>query len=198
MSFRRSFVAITLVLLAFSSFACGGDPPDREIQGAQNAIDQARAAGADRYAVEEYNAAVDALKNAHLAVDQRDYRLALNNALDSKERAENSLKLAIDGKAAARSAAEKALTGATQAITAADTKLKASATRASTRALADARDALEEAQKHVQEARTAFDGGDYYAALSAASAAAQSAKAASERIEVGPAGTTPRRRSGTH
>ena len=53
MPLRRSFV-VTLVLLVLSSFACGGDPPDKEIQQAQNALDQARAAGADRYAVEEY------------------------------------------------------------------------------------------------------------------------------------------------
>src|SRR5947207_13888678 len=105
MSLRRSF-ASTLVLFALSSFACGGDPPDKEIQQAQDAIDKARAAGADRYAVEEYTAAVEALKNAHAAVDQRDYRLALNNALDSRERADNAAKLAIDGKAAAKSAAQ--------------------------------------------------------------------------------------------
>jgi hypothetical protein len=196
MSLRRSFV-VTLVLLAFSSFACGGDPPDKEIQQAQNAIDQARAAGADRYAVEEYSAAVDALKNAHAAVDQRDYRLALNDALDSKERAENSAKLAVDGKAAARSAAEKALTAANAAVTAADTKVKAAVTaHLATRGLADARAALDEAQAHVQEARTAITSGDYYAALSAASAATQSAKVATDKLEA-PTAATPRRRSGT-
>jgi hypothetical protein len=196
MSLRRSFV-VTLVLLAFSSFACGGDPPDKEIQQAQNAIDQARAAGADRYAVEEYSAAVDALKNAHAAVDQRDYRLALNDALDSKERAENSAKLAVDGKAAARSAAEKALTAANAAVTAADTKVKAAVTaHPGTRGLADARAALDEAQTHVQEARAAITSGDYYAALSAASAATQSAKVATDKLEA-PTAATPRRRSGT-
>jgi hypothetical protein len=196
MSLRRSFV-VTLVPLAFSSFACGGDPPDKEIQQAQNAIDQARAAGADRYAVEEYSAAVDALKNAHAAVDQRDYRLALNDALDSKERAENSAKLAVDGKAAARSAAEKALTAANAAVTAADAKVKAAVTaHPGTRGLADARAALDEAQAHVQEARTAITSGDYYAALSAASAATQSAKVATDKLEA-PTAATPRRRSGT-
>ena len=197
MSFRRSFV-VTLVLLAFSSVACGGDPPDKEMQQAQTAIDQARAAGADRYAVEEFNAAVEALKNAHLAVDQRDYRLALNDALDSKERADNSAKLAIEGKAAAKSAAEKALTGANAAVTAADARLKAATTaKAGPKALADARAALGEAQAHVQEARTAFTGGDYYAALSAASAATQSAKAANDALEAVPATSPARRRSGT-
>jgi hypothetical protein len=197
MSFRRSFV-VTLVLLTFSSVACGGDPPNKEMQQAQTAIDQARAAGADRYAVEEFNAAVEALKNAHAAVDQRDYRLALNDALDSKERADNSAKLAIDGKAAAKSAAEKALTAATGAVTAADARLKATTTaKAGPKALADARAALGEAQAHVQEARTAFTGGDYYAALSAASAAAQSAKAVNDALEVAPATSPARRRSGT-
>ena len=196
MSFRRSVVS-TLVLLAFSSFACGGDPPDKEIQQAQNAIDQARAAGADRYAVEEYTAAVDALKNAHTAVEQRDYRLALNDALDSKERAENSAKLAVEGKAAARSAAGKALTAANAAVTAADTKVKAAAAaHLSARVLADAKSALDEAQAHIQEARMAFQGQDYYAALSAASAAAQSAKTATDRLDVAPTSPT-RRRSGT-
>ena len=196
MSFRRSFV-VTLVLLTFSSFACGGDPPDKEMQQAQNAIDQARAAGADRYAVEEYSAAVDALKNARAAVDQRDYRLALNDALDSKERAENSARLAVDGKAAAKSAADKALTAANAAVAAADAKVKAAAAKAAPRVLAEARAALDQAQAHVQEARTAFTGGDYYAALSAASAAAQSAKAVNETLEAVPATSPARRRSGT-
>jgi hypothetical protein len=196
MSFRRSVVSI-LVLLAFSSLACGGDPPDKEMQQAQNAIDQARAAGADRYAVEEYTAAVDALKNAHTAVDQRDYRLALNDALDSKERAENSAKLAVEGKAAARSAADKALIAANAAVNAADAKVKAATTaHPAARGLTDVKSALDEAHAHIQEARTAFNSGDYYAALSAASAATQSAKAATDKLEVTPASPT-RRRPGT-
>jgi hypothetical protein len=196
MSLRRSVVSI-LVLLAFSSLACGGDPPDKEMQQAQNAIDQARAAGADRYAVEEYTAAVEALKNAHTAVDQRDYRLALNDALDSKERAENSAKLAVEGKAAARSAADKALIAANAAVNAAAGKVKAATTaHLSTRLQTDMKSALDEAQAHLQEARTAFNSGDYYAALSASSAATQSAKAATDKLEVTPVNPT-RRRSGT-
>jgi hypothetical protein len=196
MSLRRS-IALTVVLFALSSFACGGDPPDKEIQQAQNAIDQARAAGADRYAVEEYTAAVDALTHAHSAVDQRDYRLALNDALDSRERAENAAKLAADGKTAARSAAEKALTAATASLSAADAKVKAATAARPARTLTEAHAALDEAQKHVQEARTAFNGGDYYGALSAASATTQSAKTAIDKIDA-PATAQPRRRPGAH
>jgi hypothetical protein len=192
MPLRRSFV-VTLVLLVLSSFACGGDPPDKEIQQAQNAIDQARAAGADRYALEEYTAAVEALKNAHAAVEQRDYRLALNDALDSKERADNAARLAVDGKAAARSAADKAMTAANAALNTADAKVKAAAAKTPPRSLGDARAALDEAQKHVQEARTAFSNGDYYAALSAASATTQAARAATEKLDT-PSASQPRRK----
>jgi len=196
MSLRRSFF-VTLVVLLFSTVACGGDPPDKEIQQAQTAVDQARAAGADRYAVEEYNAAVEALKNAHTAVDQRDYRLALNDALDSKERAENAAKLAVDGKAAARSAADKALIAANGAVNAADTKIKAAVgAHVATRTLTEARAAFNEAQRHLQDARSAFNREDYYAALSAASAATQSAKAVSEKLE-STSSSQPRRRTGT-
>jgi len=87
-SVRRLLASV--VLLAFCSFACAGDPPEKEMREAQSAIDTARAAGADRYARDEYSAAEDSLKKAQDAVAQRDYRLALNYALDSRERAQNS------------------------------------------------------------------------------------------------------------
>ena len=91
-------VSLWLVLIfctAFLASACG-DPPTREMDQAQGAIDAARAAGADRYATEEYQAAVDALKQAQEAVAQRDYRLALNHAIDSRERAQNAAKQAAE------------------------------------------------------------------------------------------------------
>ena len=192
MSWRASLM-VTVVLLACSSLACGGDPPEKEIQQAQTAIDAARAAGADRYAVEEYTAAVDALKNANIAVEQHDYRLALNDALDSRERAENAAKLAVDGKAAARTAAERALTAATAALAAAETKMKAASTaRLPARTLADARAAMADAQQRVQETRTAISAGDYYGALSAAATATQAVKAVTDKID--PAAAPPPRR----
>ena len=65
------------------SLAACADPPDREMQLAEGAINAARAAGAETYAQEELTAAQEALKRAHEAVEIRDYRLALNHALDS-------------------------------------------------------------------------------------------------------------------
>src|SRR5207302_905741 len=60
-----------LLIAALFAAACG-DPPDKEMDQAQGAIEAARAAGADRYATTEYAAANDALTRARLAVTGRD------------------------------------------------------------------------------------------------------------------------------
>ena len=74
----------SILLPALLIVACG-EPPNKELHQAQGAIDAARAAGAAVYAPEELKGAVDALTHAQEAVGQRDYRLALNHALDSRE-----------------------------------------------------------------------------------------------------------------
>ena len=108
----RARVLFTIVLLSLSTVACGGDPPDKEIQAAETAINAARTAGADRYAAEEFTAAQEALTHAREAVDQRDYRLALNHALDSRERAETATAQAAVGVATARATADRAIADA--------------------------------------------------------------------------------------
>src|SRR5437773_7161298 len=94
--------AALAVALALSAAACGGDPPTKEIQQAQAAIEAARGAGANQYAKAEFGAAQDALKRATDAVAEHDYRLALNHALDARERAEAAAKEAGDAKVIAR------------------------------------------------------------------------------------------------
>ena len=98
MTLRLSACILAAVLVT----ACGGDPPNKEMDQAQGAIDAARAAGADRYATTEYTAANDALTRAQDAVGQRDYRQALNEALDSREHAQNAAREAADTKAQLR------------------------------------------------------------------------------------------------
>ena len=58
-------ILLSLAVLAAVAGAACGDPPDKEMQQAQGAIDAARAAGADQYAREEFTAAEDALKRSH-------------------------------------------------------------------------------------------------------------------------------------
>jgi len=94
--------------MVFVAPACG-TPPHKEIDQAQGAIDAARAAGADRYASTEYAAAQTALKQANDAVTDRDYRLALNHALESREQAQNAARTAADTRARLRGDAERAL-----------------------------------------------------------------------------------------
>ena len=125
MSRFRWYVLLGPALLAIVSLVACGEPPDKEMHQAQGAIDAARAAGAETYAPDEFKAAVDALTRAQDAVAQRDYRLALNNALDSRERAQNAAKMAADGKAAARSAAERLLADVTSAIAVSAARLQA-------------------------------------------------------------------------
>ena len=101
-----------LTALVFALFACVScsEPPHKEIDRAQGAVETARAAGADRYAPAEFAAATTSLQQANDAVAARDYRLALLRALDAFERALQAARQGADGKARARSDAEVALT----------------------------------------------------------------------------------------
>ena len=91
---RRVLQSIAAVAAVTVAASCG-DPPDKELQQARSAIESARTAGAEVYARDEFGAAETALKSATEAVDQRDYRLALNRALDARERAQNAEKEAV-------------------------------------------------------------------------------------------------------
>ena len=166
-STRRLFLSLA-VLAAVAGAACG-DPPDKEMQQAQGAIDAARAAGADQYAREEFTAAEDALKRSHDAVAQRDYRQALNTALDARERAQAAAKESVNTKAIARADATKALLDAEGALHDARAKLKAAETaRVSPRTLTATRKAIDAAETAVQKARAAFDKGDYLGSMAEA------------------------------
>src|SRR5437763_3627602 len=94
---RRLLLLFCIVIPAtLGTIRCSGEAPDKEIEQAQQAIDAAKAAEAGQYATDELNAAIDALKRSHDAVDQRDYRLALDLAIDSRERAQTAAKQAGD------------------------------------------------------------------------------------------------------
>jgi predicted S18 family serine protease len=189
---RRLVLSLALTA-AIAGVACG-DPPEKEMQQAQGAIDAARAAGADQYARDEFTAAEDALKRARDAVDQRDYRAALNAALDARERAQTAAKEAVNGKATARVEAEKALAAATAALDDARARLKTVENgRATARAVAAARRAIADDESTVQEARTAFDKGDYVASIDKARAAAARLHASTRDLDA-TVPTTGRRR----
>jgi hypothetical protein len=162
---------------------------------AQGAIDAARAAGADRYAAEQYEGAVQALQNAHAAVAARDYRLALNHALDSRNRAQKAAKEAANQQVLLRSQAERRLAELTATVDRAKQLLAdAVAARVSRRALAAARQAIDEAQASLQKAGTGIQDGEYQLSEERLSESARKLQAAIAEIETATKGRTARPR----
>src|SRR5258705_2797353 len=155
------------ILTALVITGCG-DPPNKEMDQAQGAIDAARAAGADRYAATEYAAATDALKRAQDAVAQRDYRQALNEALDSREHAQNAAREAADARAQLRGEVERDMAQIAALIAQANTPLAAATrSRTPTRVLHGPRTDLAAVDQSVQKAGAAMRADDYLAARSA-------------------------------
>lgn len=194
MSSRSSL--LLLLCLTFTAFVgCGGEPPDKEMQQAQGAIDAARAAGADVYATDEFGAAQLALKNAVTAVGDRDYRLALNHALDSRDRAQSAAKQAADNKAAARADAQRALDAADQALDTVREKLKlATERKIPARSTASLRGALDTAERRLQEARASFEKGLYLDIPGHATGATASLSEPSQQLDALMAAPVRRRR----
>lgn len=194
MSSSRSVLLSLAVIAAMMGPACG-NPPDKEMQQAQAAIESARAAGAGPFARAEFAAAEDALKRSHDAVAQRDYRLALNAALDARERAQIAAKQATEEKAAARADAERALAEADAALHESRAKLRAAETaRASAKVLVAARKAIADGETAVQEARTALGQGDYVAAADRSRSAAARLQGTTRDLDAVPTTGVRRRR----
>jgi len=161
------WLCVACVCAALGLTACES-PPSKEMDQAQGAIDAARAAGADRYAKVEYAAATDALKRSQDAVAQRDYRQALNEALDSREHAQNAAREAADTKAQLRAEVERELAEIAILVAQANTRLAtATRSRAPARTLEAQRRALAAVGESVQKAGDAAGTGDYLTAQAA-------------------------------
>jgi len=144
--------------------ACA-EPPNKELGQAQGALDAARAAGAEQYAPAEYQTAADSLKAANDAVNQRDYRLALNNALESRERAQNAARQAAETRARVRSEVERSMAEVAALLAQANARVAAAEKgRAPRRNLRDAQQLLARVNEDVQKAGAAMTSGDYMAA----------------------------------
>jgi hypothetical protein len=154
-------VRLVAALIVVLSSACA-EPPNKEMDQAQGALDAARAAGADRFASEEFSAATDALARAQDAVAARDYRQALSLALDSRERAQNAAKLAVEGRANARGQAERSIAEVATLLAHAQERLRRPETaRLSRRTLRRPHDTVAASEEVLQEARSALAKEDY-------------------------------------
>ena len=153
-----------LLLAALFVAACGS-PPHKEMDQAQGAIDAARAAGADRYATTEFEAATASLTQANDAVAQRDYRLALNHALESRDHAQNAAREAADTRARIRGEVERSMAEVAGLLAQANGAIAAAEkARIPRRTLTEAREALARVNAEVQKAGAAMKADDYMAA----------------------------------
>ena len=171
------------------------EPPSKEMNQAQGALDAARAAGAEQYAPAEFAAAAGALKQSEEAVALNDYRLALSLAIDSRSRAEVAAKTAVENRAKARGDAERVLAEANALLAQARTRLDDPAlSKLPRRALADAREALSADEKTLQEARAAVVGHDYRRSTELADAVSARVQATMAALDKAAAPPPPRKR----
>jgi hypothetical protein len=154
------------VLLCTALFAAAcSEPPQKEIDRAQGALDAARAAGAEQYAAQTFSAAAGALQQSEAAVQDRDYRLALSLAIDAYERAQSAAMEAADGKARTRGDGERAAAIGAAALRELQTRLAAAeAAKVPARELLPARTTARDAEATLQKVRAMLSSGDYLAA----------------------------------
>lgn len=152
---------------------------------AQGAIDAARAVGADRYAAAQYASAVTALKSAEDAVEARDYRLALNYALDSRDRAQGAAKESASQQVSLRSGAERRLAQVTALLDRAKQRLTtAEAARLPRRTLTAPRHAIAGAEAALQKAGTGIQEGEYQSSQAQLAESATKLESAIAEIEM--------------
>jgi hypothetical protein len=155
---RRLFLLLCTVSLA----AACSEPPHKELDRAQGALDAARAAGAEQYAAESFAAATGALAEAHEAVHQRDYRLALSLAVDASERAQGAAKEAAEVRATILGERERAIASTTSALKELHSQIAAAqAARVPTPELEAAEAVANDTAAALQEARTLLGQEDY-------------------------------------
>jgi hypothetical protein len=188
----RPLRAWTLALLLLT--ACGS-PPNKEMDQAQGAIDAARAAGADRYAEKEFTAATASLTAATQAVDQGDYRLALNHALESREHAQNAARIAAETQGKLRADVERSMAEVNNLLAQASGRLTtAEKTRVPRRLITDVRSTIATAKEEMQKAGVAAQAGDVARAQAVLSAAKLRLSDVIARLDTALRGQNTRRR----
>lgn len=181
------FDRLTIALIvAFGATACSA-PPDKERQQAEGALNAAREADAAAYAPEPLQAAEAALEKYDAAVAQRDYRLALNDALEARDRAYEAVKQAGDRKAELRSQAERLATELDGLIKTGTARLSGlPAQRSASSAAERLRSSLRTAASALQEARARLSKRDYQATIKKLTPITQALRSAVAAVDAPP------------
>jgi hypothetical protein len=195
MRFSTGFTRGAWLVIVVSAISCAA-PPHKEMDQAQGAIDAARAAGAERYAPTEYAAAGQALKQANDAVAARDYRLALNYALESREQAQNAARTAADSRAKLRGGVERSIAEARALLVETRARLDGPAAAQIPRATRrTALQRLKQLEGDLQKADAALGAERYTDADRVLTGIKQQIEAVAATLSKAPASQTPRRRT---
>ena len=157
---RLRWLAVAQIATALLVAACDS-PPNKEMDQAQGAIDAARAARAEQFATTELTAATTALQRAHDAVAQRDYRLALNNALESREHARNAARDAANARVRQRDEYQKTLADLRVHLAAATARLNTTQGRMARATARELQQSLSGVTDDLQKAGAALETEDY-------------------------------------
>ena len=154
---RRFLIGVLLLTAAGCS-----EPPQKELDQAQSAIDAARAAGAETYAAPEYADATATLAKARASIDERDYRQALSFALAARQRADEASRLVPEARTHAKATADAAFAAASSSAVRLESSLRAAeAAKVPARELHAPRATLATARTSLQEARILLDHGNF-------------------------------------
>ena len=126
---RRVFTTLSGALALLLLVGCGGDPPTTELNAAKQVLDEARAAGAERFAPSELSAAQVAYSSAENEMNTQQEKLFKNFdqarqlIAEAQRQAEAARSATMTAKQRARTAAEGAIAEASSVLQRARTSL---------------------------------------------------------------------------
>jgi len=195
---RTGMGAAAAALLFLGSLACSS-PPQAEIEAARAAIESARQADAGTWAAQELRGAEDSLAAAEAEVAAQSgrwfkgYGRARDLAAQAKQQAEGAAAAAAANRDRARSEAEAAIGAADAALKTAEGSAKAApASRFSKADRALVRSEIGKLAPVLEEARSAFESGDYRRAAQLADSVRDGANDIASRLQRKDSGPAPK------
>lgn len=188
---RKYGMWIALVLIVTASMVMTGcqKPPDQESGGAQQAMDAAKQAEAEKYAQTELSTAQATLDQARNEIEAQkakwfpNYDKAKELLGTAKTQADQAKEAAIQGKERAKQEATQAIADAKAAVEAAETALKSAPKGKGTKADLEmmAKD-IETYKASIAEAETMMGAEDFKGAAAKAAGARDGAKSVSDQV----------------
>lgn len=188
----RQFAGYLVAAMVLVSVSGCSQRPEEEMESANEALNEARAAEADRYASEVYQEAVDAFESAKAEIQAQDekffmtrsYGEARNLLRTATATANRAAEESAAGREQARQEAETAIQQARTALDAAQASVKQAPRGKGSQADIDAMNAeLAVLQTTLDEAQSAYEGGDYLTALTKAESVSSDASSIRQDIE---------------